>query len=173
MRSARRPGRTASRVPPILCTLTYRGPNDDTAPPPNTPEQMEALSMLASNNRTRANVYYAVGRSSNRDVVRSRSGRAHTDGNAIRADFQSRILFPDGAVHGARMALPDVLQPGVTAGWPARAETMAQCDDTIFKPRMPNVINAMQPMRAALTGSPSTMMPKMAVPTVPIPVHTA
>lgn len=34
-------------------------------------------------------------------------------------------------------------------------------------------MSAMQARRSALAGSPSMTMPKMAVPTVPMPVHTA
>ncbi len=38
---------------------------------------------------------------------------------------------------------------------------------------MPHTISAMQPMRAAVAGSLKSMMPRIAVPTAPIPVHTA
>lgn len=42
-----------------------------------------------------------------------------------------------------------------------------------FSPMMPQTINAMQPSLMAVAGSPSSQMPSSAVPTVPIPVHTA
>jgi len=42
-----------------------------------------------------------------------------------------------------------------------------------FSPAMPHTISAMQPSRIAVAGSPSNQTPSSAVPTVPMPVHTA
>lgn len=42
-----------------------------------------------------------------------------------------------------------------------------------FSPMIPLTINAMQPSLIAVAGSPSSQTPSSAVPTVPIPVHTA
>ena len=38
---------------------------------------------------------------------------------------------------------------------------------------MPVTIRPMQASRTAVAGSPSSQMPRIAVPTVPMPVHTA
>ena len=42
-----------------------------------------------------------------------------------------------------------------------------------FRPMMPVTIRPMQAMRTGVAGSPSSQMPRIAVPTVPMPVQTA
>lgn len=42
-----------------------------------------------------------------------------------------------------------------------------------FSPMMPQTMSAMQASLIAVAGSPSSQMPSSAVPTVPMPVHTA
>ena len=52
-------------------------------------------------------------------------------------------------------------------------EVGAQTGVRIFRPTMPATIRPIDSMRKAPAGSPSMIMPAMAVPTVPMPVHTA
>ncbi len=44
---------------------------------------------------------------------------------------------------------------------------------TSFSPTMPATISPMQARRAAVAGSPNSAMPRIAVPTAPMPVQTA
>ncbi len=53
------------------------------------------------------------------------------------------------------------------------APTAALAYPTAFNPATPATINPMHAIRAAELGSPSHNIPTIAVPTAPIPVHTA
>jgi hypothetical protein len=46
-------------------------------------------------------------------------------------------------------------------------------DDASFRPRMPKTMSPMHSSRSAVAGSRNRTMPSTAVPTLPIPVHTA
>lgn len=69
-----------------------------------------------------------------------------------------RSAVTAGAVHAIDVGAPSAEhQPGVTS----------------FSPTIPATIKATQASRAALEGSPKSAMPRITVPTAPMPVQTA
>ena len=57
--------------------------------------------------------------------------------------------------------------------YPAVLMGVLYCGETILSPTIPATISPMQPSRIAVAGSANRMIPRIAVPAAPTPVHTA
>src|SRR5690606_17062118 len=80
---------------------------------------------------------------------------------------------------GRRLAVDEAgrlpaLNTSIAVRWPA-GQRAQPCSDGVasFRPTMPATIRPMHTRRAAVAGSLNTTMPSSAVPTAPMPTHTA